>query len=194
MIAFQLATECIYVFIFKGNVPVNCKLWFIPLSWRTELKLECLEDAYVLDGPDDTLEDKHGCPAYVSPELLHSSGGYSGKLADIWSLGVMLYTMLVGRYPFQDVEPTVMFSKIRRGLFVVPDSLSSKAKCLIKSMIRQEPSQRLIAEELLDHPWFKLTTQPMSLYCFDRRSPDQTVPSVNIDESYFVPVKSHAIV
>lgn len=144
----------------------------------------------MLVGSDDRLEDKHGCPAYVSPELLHSSGGFSGKLADIWSLGVMLYTMLVGRYPFQDIEPTVMFSKIRRGLFVVPDSLSFKARCLIKSMLRQEPSQRLTAEELLEHPWFKTTTWPTGSYCCDKRSSDQTVPSVNVDESFFVPVKS----
>ena len=106
----------------------------------------------------------------------------------------MLYTMLVGRYPFQDVEPTVMFSKIRRGLFVVPDVLSSKAKCLIKSMMRQDPTQRLSAEELLEHPWFKSTTQPMSSYRFDKRSPDQTVPSVNVDEAYFVPVKTRVVV
>lgn len=157
---------------------------------RTELKLECLEDACVLEGANDTLEDKHGCPAYVSPELLHCSGGYSGKLADVWSLGVMLYTMLVGRYPFQDIEPTVLFSKIRRGHFVIPDSLSSKAKCLVRSMMRQEPSQRLNAEELLDHPWFKSTFHPVSSFRVDKRTPDQTVPSVNVDESYFLPVKS----
>ena len=76
------------------------------------MKLEGLEDAFPLDGQDDTLEDKHGCPAYVSPEILQASGGYSGKAADIWSLGVMLYTMLVGRYPFHDTEPSVLLSLI----------------------------------------------------------------------------------
>lgn len=155
------------------------------------MKLECLEDARVLDGLDDTLEDKHGCPAYVSPELLHNSDGYSGKLADIWSLGVMLYTMLVGRYPFQDVEPTVMFSKIQRGLFVVPDSLSSKAKCLIKSMMRQDPKQRLSASELLEHPWFKSTNLSSSLYRYDKKSHDQTVPSMTMDKSFFVSLKGY---
>ena len=138
------------------------------------------------------MEDKHGCPAYVSPELLHCSGGYSGKLADIWSLGVMLYTMLVGRYPFQDIEPTVLFSKIRRGHFVIPDSVSSKAKCLIRSMMRQEPSERLTAEEILDHPLFKKTFHTVS-YRLDK-VPDQTVPSISVEESYFVPVKSRVSV
>ena len=50
----------------------------------------------MLVGEEDLLEDKHGCPAYVAPEILMSSS-YSGRAADMWGLGVMLYTMLVGR-------------------------------------------------------------------------------------------------
>ena len=57
-----------------------------------------MEDAVVLeDYADDLLSDKHGCPAYVSPEILRSNTQYSGRAADMWGLGVMLYTMLVGR-------------------------------------------------------------------------------------------------
>lgn len=65
---------------------------------RTTLKLESLEDAVVLDDPEeDLLQDKRGCPAYVSPEILRAHRTYSGRAADMWSLGVILYTMLVGR-------------------------------------------------------------------------------------------------
>jgi serine/threonine protein kinase len=64
---------------------------------RVELKLETLEDAIVLEnGSDDLLRFNYGCPAYVSPEMLQCTP-YSGRAADMWALGVMLYTMLVGR-------------------------------------------------------------------------------------------------
>ena len=65
-------------------------------SCRRTVSLESLEDS-VVSGGEDTLEDKHGCPAYVAPEILRAAA-YSGRAADMWSLGVMLFTMLIGRW------------------------------------------------------------------------------------------------
>lgn len=63
------------------------------------LKLETLEDTIVLNNADDDLlQNRRGCPAYVSPEILKANTQYSGKAADMWSLGVIIFTMLVGRY------------------------------------------------------------------------------------------------
>ncbi|KAG8291079.1 Tribbles 2 [Homalodisca vitripennis] len=124
------------------------------LCCRSELKLETLEDAVLLKDPeDDILQDKRGCPAYVSPEILRSHARYSGRAADMWSLGVILYTMLVGRYPFNDSEHASLFAKISRGHFVVPECLSSRAKCLIRSLLRRDPCERLTADDVLLHPW-----------------------------------------
>jgi len=123
---------------------------------RTQLKLETLEDAMIInDDDDDTLDDKHGCPAYVSPEILMTNGGYSGKAADVWSMGVMLYAMLLGRYPFHDAEHNTLFNKIRGGHYSIPDTISSKAKCLIRNILRQNPNERLNAGDILEHPWFR---------------------------------------
>ncbi|KAJ8355532.1 hypothetical protein SKAU_G00183260 [Synaphobranchus kaupii] len=125
--------------------------------------LESLEDACVLRGVDDSLSDKHGCPAYVSPEVLSGGGSYSGPRADVWSLGVMLYTMLL------------------------PDSLTPKARCLIRSVLRRDPAQRLTAREILEHPWLASSLdappQPGPAYGRgDRGSWDQLVPDVNMQE------------
>ncbi|XP_023694906.1 tribbles homolog 2-like isoform X1 [Paramormyrops kingsleyae] len=154
---------------------------------RSLIKLESLEDAYILKGDDDFLSDKHGCPAYVSPEILNMSGRYSGKAADVWSLGVMLYTILVGRYPFHDIEPSSLFSKIRRGKFSIPDTLTPRAKCLIRSMLRREPVERLTSREILDHPWFSGEFHGPGLGCGtgEKDVSDQVVPDVNMEEEKF---------
>lgn len=111
------------------------------------------------------MNDRHGCPAYVSPEILTSvNGQYSGKAADCWSLGVILYTMLVGRYPFHDNDPTLLFCKIRKGDFLMPSSLSPLAKLLITSLLRKEPSERMTAEDVLASKWFQMMSSPDSFY------------------------------
>ncbi|KAJ8259567.1 hypothetical protein GJAV_G00170910 [Gymnothorax javanicus] len=144
---------------------------------RTKLVLQNLEDSCLLKGDDDSLTDKHGCPAYVGPEILNSRHSYSGKAADVWSLGVVLYTMLVGRYPFQDVEPAALFSKIRRGVFTVPESLSPRAKCLVRCLLRKTPAERLEAGEVLLHPWLSCPIPPPpNTHLSPRSHSDQVVP------------------
>ncbi|KAG7460720.1 hypothetical protein MATL_G00201830 [Megalops atlanticus] len=151
---------------------------------RSLVKLESLEDACILQGEGDALSDKHGCPAYVSPEILSGSGSYSGRAADVWSLGVMLYTMLVGRYPFHDVEPGSLFSKIRRGQFSLPETLTPKARCLIRSILRRDPAERLTSREILEHPWFSSEIQAsgQGYGKNEKGAPDQLVPDVNMEE------------
>ncbi|XP_064186885.1 tribbles homolog 2-like [Anguilla rostrata] len=151
---------------------------------RSVVMLDSLEEACVLCGADDSLSSKHGCPAYVSPEVLSGGGSYLGRPADVWSLGVMLYTMLVGRYPFHDLEPGSLFSKIRRGHFSLPESLSPKARCLIRSILRRDPAQRLTSRDILDHPW--LTTENLATGsghgAEGKDASDQTVPDVSTGE------------
>lgn len=155
---------------------------------KTELKLESLEDAFVLDDENnDCLADKHGCPAYVSPEILNCQQSYSGRAADMWSAGVMLYTLLIGRYPFHDVEPNALFTKIRRGDYRVPETVSSRAKCLIRSLLRKEPSQRLTAEQVIQHPWFCYGSR-----IFGHSSASLSMASTSLTSSSATAAKSNA--
>jgi serine/threonine protein kinase len=126
---------------------------------RTIVKLESLEDSVLLSNlNDDGLSDKHGCPNYVSPEKaesLRSNKTYPGKATDVWGLGVILYTMLVGRYPFNDAENdnNRLFAKIRKGDFMIPNYVSDAAKNLIRNLLNKNPSERFDCSKILKHRW-----------------------------------------
>ena len=57
------------------------------------------------------------------------------------------------RYPFHGQEHQGLFAKIRRGQFSLPDSISSRARCLIRCLLRKNPEERLTTEDVLIHPW-----------------------------------------
>ena len=57
---------------------------------------------------NDLLKDQRGSPAYISPDVL-SGKPYAGKPSDMWALGVVLFTMLYGQFPFYDNAPYELF-------------------------------------------------------------------------------------
>lgn len=60
---------------------------------------------------------------YVPPELSVQTE-YHSELADIWVLGVFLYRMLVGKYPFSAANDQQLFKKMLHGNFSIPNELS----------------------------------------------------------------------
>ncbi|XP_058452810.1 serine/threonine-protein kinase 40-like [Malaya genurostris] len=102
-----------------------------------------------LNSEDDNLFDQRGSPAYISPDVL---GGkpYKGKPSDVWALGVILYTIIYGKFPFLDTTPTALFKKIRQADYMIPidTKTSSLTIQLIKSMLTLNPSERFTATEV----------------------------------------------
>ena len=113
-------------------------------SCRTKLSLQHLDDAQVMPASGQ-LADKFCCPAYASPEMLQP-GSYSGQSADVWSLGVILYTLLVGHYPFFDSSRLHLFSKVSSGYYQVPDHVSELVRSLISSLLAYESGSRVIRD------------------------------------------------
>ena len=133
-----------------------------------------LDDARLQEGSDE-VTDRHGCPAYISPEMLQA-GSYSGKAADLWSLGIILYTLLVGHYPFFDTCPQNLFSKIRSGYYPMPGNVTLLAKSVITSLLVYDPSRRVPAEAILEHPWFRLASNKPCDLLLPVPHADQMVP------------------
>ena len=106
------------------------------------------------------LQSSCGSPCYASPEML-SGKPYSGLETDIWSAGIVLYSMLVGGLPFDDVELKSLYKQIKEGKFYIPSTLSLEAIDLLKQILRVDPRKRITFKELKEHRWFNLEKNVM---------------------------------
>ncbi|KAL2159119.1 hypothetical protein VTH06DRAFT_2878 [Thermothelomyces fergusii] len=99
------------------------------------------------------LKTSCGSPNYAAPEVI---GGklYAGPEVDVWSCGVILYVLLVGRLPFDHEHIPTLFAKIARGSYMVPTWMSPGAANLIKKMLVVNPIQRATIEDIRQDPWF----------------------------------------
>ncbi|CAF0961279.1 unnamed protein product [Rotaria sordida] len=124
---------------------------------HTHLLLTGLDEAIMLPNStstNDFVSSRFSCPVYACPEIVLNRQMYSGKFADSWSLGIILYTMLFGRYPFCDRTLVGLFIKIGRCRPEIPRTISIKARSLLRSLIRVKPDERLLAQDILGHVWF----------------------------------------
>ena len=94
-----------------------------------------------------------GSPCYAAPEMV-TGQKYYGDTVDIWSSGIVLYSMVCGYLPFEDDDQTVLFHKIAKGLFTLPGYLSYKCKDLIKNILVTNPKKRYGFDDIKKHPWF----------------------------------------
>jgi serine/threonine protein kinase len=100
-----------------------------------------------------------GTPDYLAPEIVASAGHHTG--ADWWTLGVLVYEMLVGYTPFYDeAGPASMYSKILAGKVAFPQGVPAAAQDLVRSLLQTKPTRRLGvllggAEVIKNHAWFR---------------------------------------
>jgi 5'-AMP-activated protein kinase catalytic alpha subunit len=94
-----------------------------------------------------------GSPNYAAPELINAKF-YNGSSIDIWSCGVILYTLLTGTLPFDGEDTHKLYQKIVECKYILPNSLSDSAKDLIFRMLQKDPMNRITIPEIKQHEWF----------------------------------------
>ena len=93
-----------------------------------------------------------GSPIYAAPEMLEGKL-YKGLSVDIWSAGIVLFYMLCGHFPFNDVSNDKLYKKIIKGKFEIPKFVSKNAKDLINKILVVNPKKRINLKDIKKHPW-----------------------------------------
>jgi serine/threonine protein kinase len=94
-----------------------------------------------------------GSPCYCAPECLCRIQ-YDGRKSDIWSLGVILFAMVVGEHPWNVSNTSIMLRQILKAAYTVPTFVSPACKSLIQAMMKVNPVDRITIEGIVEHPWF----------------------------------------
>ncbi|XP_034835918.1 serine/threonine-protein kinase 40-like [Maniola hyperantus] len=131
----------------------------------------------------DLLKDQRGSPAYISPDVLLCKP-YLGKPSDMWALGVVLYTMLYGQFPFCDTSLAQLFSRIQAANYNIPPDgnsvqVTDNTVFLIQRLLVKDPKHRLLADQVLDQ-----LSSIIASYVIVPNPPEdlQVVPDIALDE------------
>ncbi|CEM31033.1 unnamed protein product [Vitrella brassicaformis CCMP3155] len=119
-----------------------------------------------------------GSLAYVSPDTL--SGSYTNA-CDMWSLGVIVYMLLVGYPPFYGTEAQIL-DRIAKAQYSMSGSrwerVSPQAKNFVSRLLQRNPQKRMSAKEALEHPWITHRVR---------------LPEVHMDRNVLKSMKSFAV-
>ncbi|KAF9125908.1 hypothetical protein BGW39_007078 [Mortierella sp. 14UC] len=132
-------------------------LLFIDKSENARLLITDFGLSKILTNGNDVLMTACGTPGYVAPEVLEQIG--HGKPVDMWSLGVIAYTLLCGYTPFWGEDQQALFENIISGQYQFEDEywhdISPLAKNFINTLLVRPAEIRSTATQALAHPWFR---------------------------------------
>ena len=101
-----------------------------------------------------------GTPSYMAPEIV-AKVEYSGPPADIWALGVLLFALLCGKFPFKGSNDKELYSAIRFNELVFPDHVSPPARFFLQKLFNKEPDKRISARDILKDPWMQINSHDL---------------------------------
>lgn len=158
----------------------DLKLGNLFINENMEIKIGDFGLATKLDFDGERKRTICGTPNYIAPEVLAGKNGHSYEV-DIWSLGVIIYTLIIGKPPFETSNVKSTYDKIRKNIYRFPDhvAISDEARDLISWILSAEPDKRPSLEDLKTHKFLAFDT-PETLHPSLLACP----PSANMIKSY----------
>ncbi|KAF9899830.1 hypothetical protein BX616_002826 [Lobosporangium transversale] len=145
---FKQIVECVEYLNSRGICHRDIKDENIVIDNDFRVKLIDFGSAVIIPRPQGKLFDRfYGTINYASPEILKGEK-YRAEAAEIWALGILLYTILYGEVPFNDPVQAIS------GPFITP-RVRSSPDCihLLNWMLTKNPERRATIENIVNHPW-----------------------------------------
>jgi len=139
----------------------DLKLGNVFLNDNMECKIGDFGLATRVDYDGERKKTLCGTPNYIAPEVLGKKG-HSYEV-DVWSLGCILYTLLVGKPPFETQSLKDTYSRIKKNEYHVPSRVGPLAKNLIQKLLQHEPNKRPSVAEILQDDFMTMGYLPPRL-------------------------------
>lgn len=145
----------------------DLKLGNLFLDRNMNIKVGDLGLATKLEAADEKRTTICGTPNYIAPEVIQgdrTTRGHSFEV-DIWSMGVIVYTCLCGKPPYEAKDVKATYQRIIANEYSFPRDIqiSDYAKDIIRSMLQSKPADRPKLEDIAVHPFFTQQFIPQSL-------------------------------
>ncbi|OAY37996.1 serine/threonine-protein kinase GRIK2 [Manihot esculenta] len=128
----------------------------------------------VFEDDNDELRRSPGTPVFTAPECCLGLT-YHGKAADTWAVGVTLYCMILGQYPFLGETLQDTYDKIVNNPLVIPNEMNPQLKDLLEGLLCKDPKQRMTLDSVAIHSWVIGEDGPIPQYlCWCKRNSLQT--------------------
>ena len=133
----------------------DLKLGNLFLSEKMEIKIGDFGLATKLEFDGERKRTICGTPNYIAPEVLEGKSGHSYEV-DVWAIGVILYTLLVGKPPFETSDVKTTYRRIRMLAYTFPETvaISEPAKSLIARILVTDPAKRPTIDDIMAHQFF----------------------------------------
>lgn len=102
-----------------------------------------------------------GTPNYIAPEILLEAG--HGFEVDVWSLGCIVYTLIIGKPPFETDQLKNTYRRIKKNDYTIPSHINKQLANFIAGMLQSDPSKRPTMKQILNDPYLTHNYIPSSL-------------------------------